>query len=556
EPVHPHHGGRAQGRPCGSRRAGRRGRLHAPSDRADHARPGHRHVPRGPGPDRRLDRDPHDRRRPAGLRPAGLGDDGVPDHLDDHHPALREALRHLRPPAVLPLRHRRLHPGLPGLRVRHDDVPARGLPGAAGHRRRRPDVAGAGHHRGHRAAAGAVEVPGLLHGRVRYVERPGPGHRWLPRRPRLPAGLRRLALDLPDQRAAGRAGPRRRLPGAAPAAPAPRAPHRLARGPRTGDVPGAAADRRRAGPDLGLGLRWRRPLLRRRRGRLRALPARRAVLRGGRAAPPPAVPEPQLRHRGHRQHRHGRRHVRRHPAAPPVPADRPGLQRHRGGTPDDPAGRRDHGRRDGLGHRDLEDRQVQDLPPGGDRVHGDRTAVHVLRRRGGHLGPDPRAVHGAARHRPGLQLPAGDPRRAERGLAAGDGRRHLVGHLLPPDGRHHRGHGVPLRPVHPAAPGHRRRRAGGGRRGPPRGPGAAERSAADRRPVRHLVHPGAARPPRAAVQGGVLRLHRPGVPHRRLRRRGRVLRVPVPAAARAEREVGHPGLAGRGRRQPGGPAPL
>ena len=47
-------------------------------------------------------RDPHHRRRPARLLAAGLGDHGVPDHVDDLHAALRQAVRHLRPQAVLP----------------------------------------------------------------------------------------------------------------------------------------------------------------------------------------------------------------------------------------------------------------------------------------------------------------------------------------------------------------------------------------------------------------------------------------------------------------------
>ena len=48
------------------------------------------------------------------------------------------------------------------------------------------------------------------------------------------------------------------------------------------------------------------------------------------------------------------------------------------------------------------------------------------------------------RHRPRLQHAAADPRRAERGAAAGHGRRDLVGHVLPADGRHARHGGLPL----------------------------------------------------------------------------------------------------------------
>ncbi len=42
-----------------------------------------------------------------------------------------------------------------------------GVPRVPGHRRRRPDAARAGDHRRHHPAAGAGEVPGLLHGRLR-----------------------------------------------------------------------------------------------------------------------------------------------------------------------------------------------------------------------------------------------------------------------------------------------------------------------------------------------------------------------------------------------------
>ena len=130
EPEHrPHQLGRAAGRPCGGRRAGRQRRLHAPPDRHDPRRADARHVPGGAGPDRRLDGDPRHRRRPAGLRPAGLGDDGVPHHLDDHHAAVRQAVGPLRAPAVLPVRDRRLRRRLHALRARRLDVPARRLPG-------------------------------------------------------------------------------------------------------------------------------------------------------------------------------------------------------------------------------------------------------------------------------------------------------------------------------------------------------------------------------------------------------------------------------------------
>ena len=52
--------------------------------------------------------DPHHRRRPARASHAGLGHHGLPDHLDDLDAALRQAVRHLRPQAVLPVRDRDL----------------------------------------------------------------------------------------------------------------------------------------------------------------------------------------------------------------------------------------------------------------------------------------------------------------------------------------------------------------------------------------------------------------------------------------------------------------
>ena len=62
--------------------------------------------------------------------------------------------------------------------------------------------------------------------------------------------------------------------------------------------------------------------------------------------------------------------------------------------------------------------------------------------------------------------------------AAGDGRRDVVGHVLPPDGRHDRGRGLPVDPVHHAA-GQDRQRADLGRGHRPAGrPALSERPAA------------------------------------------------------------------------------
>ena len=58
------------------------------------------------------------------VRP-GVGDDGVPDHLDDLDAAVRQAVRHLRPQAAVHDRDLDLHPGLGAVRARPVDVHAR-----------------------------------------------------------------------------------------------------------------------------------------------------------------------------------------------------------------------------------------------------------------------------------------------------------------------------------------------------------------------------------------------------------------------------------------------
>ena len=107
-----------------------------------------------------------DLRRPGA---PGLGHHRVPDHLDDRHAALRQALRHLRAQAAVHHRDHDLHRRLGAVPLRDVDVRARALPRGPGPRRRRPVLAGAGDHRRHRAAARAREVPGLLPRRVRHA---------------------------------------------------------------------------------------------------------------------------------------------------------------------------------------------------------------------------------------------------------------------------------------------------------------------------------------------------------------------------------------------------
>ena len=115
--------------------------------------------------------------------------------------------------AIIGLR-RRLH----ALRHRPLHLRARCLPRPAGRRCRWPDVAGLRHRRRHRATARTWSLPGLLHGRLRVVQRPRTGPRRLPRRPVHHPRHRRLALDLLHQRADRHRRPGRGLPGAQPPA--------------------------------------------------------------------------------------------------------------------------------------------------------------------------------------------------------------------------------------------------------------------------------------------------------------------------------------------------
>ena len=111
-------------------------------------------------------------------------------------------------------------------------------------------------------------------------------------------------------------------------------------------------------------------LLRDRRRRPGRLHPGRAGLQGRRAAAAAHVQEPHLLGEQRRQHRAGRRHVRRHPAAAAVPADRARLEPDRGRPADDPAGRSaSWPARSSPVSAIGTDRQVQDLPAGRHRVH-------------------------------------------------------------------------------------------------------------------------------------------------------------------------------------------
>ncbi len=276
-----------------------------------------------------------------------------------------------------------LHRRLGAVRAVPVDVRAGRVPGDPGHRRRRPVLDGAGDHRRHRAAAGAGPLPGLLPGRVRHVQRARPGARRLLRRRRQHPRRRRLALDLLHQRAdrAGRAG--RGQPGAAHPAHPPRPPHRLAGRGRADRRPGAAADRRRAGPHLGLVVRpqpgsatasassvWSLFFLAERMyGDEALLPLRLFRNRTFTVGQPVQL-----------DHRHG--HVRRDPGAAALPADRQGLHADPGRLSTLSAGARHHGRLDHLRPDDLPDRPLPDLPDHRHRVDGRRRCAVLAGRRG------------------------------------------------------------------------------------------------------------------------------------------------------------------------------
>ena len=342
-------------------------------------------------------------------------------------------------------------------------------------------------------------------------------------------GIDRLALDLLRQRAAGAAGVRRRHARAAPAAQPPRAPHRLAGRAGADHRPGAAADRRRAGPHLGLGLRPARcsatPSAPSASPRSSSPSGPTATTRCCRCACSATAASPSA----------ARAASSWAPACSAgsccsrsVPADRPGLEPHGRRAADDPAGRRHHDRRHELGHRDL-------AGPAGTRSSRWSASRFIvvalvamsLRGRRRHLGVDPGAVHGAHGRGPRLQLPAGrsspcrtPSSRREMGVATSSVTffRQMGGTIgvaaflsllftrLPGD------IGDAVQDAGPREP---------GARPAVRGSSARARPA----PVRHVVHPAAARRPGAAVQGRLLELDRPGVPRRRGGRRPRLLRA-------------------------------
>ena len=318
-------------------------------------------------------------------------------------------------------------------------------------------------------------------------------------------------------------------------------------------APGAAADRRRAGPRPGAGT----PA-----GRCSATPSALvglvAFILAERAYKDDALlPLRLFRNRtfavgGVGQHRPRRRHVRRHPAAAAVPADRARLQPHRGRPADDPARARHHDRLDRLRQTIARTGRYKIFPIIGVvlMVVALVSLSFVVERR--HLAVDPGAVHGPDGPRPGLQHAAGHPGRAERRLPARD-------RAWPPrrsrSSARWAARSAPRSSCRSCSPGCRTEIA------------ARSPSRRGQTPGRAAGAPSCSRPGWTASWPTPSRSRLPGCSPRRsgrvlrpidlvflvaaARRGDRLLRPALPAAAGAQRQVGHPGPAGgRGGRAP------
>ena len=244
-----------------ARPAGTRLRRHRADPRRA-VRPAARHVPRRARPDDRVDGDAHHRRRARGPDRAGLGHDGLPDHLDDLDAALRQALRPVRPQAASTCSRSRCSSSGRCCAAR-----AQSIYELAAYRA--VQGVGAG---GLMSLAFAIVgdlVPPRERGRYQayfmavfaHEQRPRAGARRRLRRPGDDPRDRRLALDLLRQRADRPASP---CSSSAATCTLPRrtrdAPRRLRRRRAADDRRRPAAARGREGPRLGLGLRaHRRP---------------------------------------------------------------------------------------------------------------------------------------------------------------------------------------------------------------------------------------------------------------------------------------------------------
>lgn len=162
-----------------------------PSRRGPHAG----HGPGRPRRHHRVDRRPPDRRRTRRIRRLLLAVLRLPARRHRHPARLRQALRHLRPQTRTDRRDHRLPHRIRPVRLRLEHGRAHRLPHRAGPRRRRPPGHRPDHRRRPVPAQGTPQDPGqVVHGLGDLLRR-----RSRPRR--TPRQLRRLALDLPHQRA-------------------------------------------------------------------------------------------------------------------------------------------------------------------------------------------------------------------------------------------------------------------------------------------------------------------------------------------------------------------
>ena len=336
------------------------------------------------------------------------------------------------------------------MHVRHLDADAGRLPCHTGSRCRWPLLVGPGHHRRHRAATTARQVPGLLPGGLWHLKRPGSGRRRLLRRSVPDPRSHWLALGLPGQCAHRH---RRALcgqPHPAPATHPSGAPHRLRRRRRAHHRARPAAAGGPAGSRVGVDLRSVHDLLRHRSGgRHRVLPGRAVDGCRGLAAAEPVYQQDSGR-RLHRLGDPGHGHVRWAGVSAAIPADRQGRDPDQR-RPDAPAHDPGHdGRLDPLRPDHLQDGPVPAVPDHRLRPVG-RFAVRVPLRRCRHRAvadDDPDAV---LRYWPRFQHAAADPCRAERRLGARHWRGHFIGNVHTSDRRHPGDGHLLVHPVHGGA---------------------------------------------------------------------------------------------------------
>ena len=388
----------------------------------------------GVEPDDRRDRAPGHRRRPWRLRPLLVGLLCLHADVDDHRPALREAVRRLRPAAVLLARDRALHDRLRRQRPRAVDDGADPRPRDPGSRRGRPDPTRDGRDRRPDRAARARQVAGLDRRSVRrgLRRRAGDG--------RVDLGQRELAVGLLRQPAVRALRARRGAAWLHDGAEPPGAFDRLhGRGvAQRWSLDGSPRDG--LGRDaVSVGLARDRRHVRRERAPPRRL--RRVGKTRARADPPArAVPEPDVRRVPGRVVLHRRGDVRDDPVRPALRAGRAGRERHELRRDPDALDARPHRcerrlRPAHLAHGPLQG-GAADEPRGARR----RVLAAVAARRPLDA-PRDDTRHDRRRARPGPRHLDLRPRRPERRPAQHDGGRDREHTVLPHDRRDDRGHG-------------------------------------------------------------------------------------------------------------------